>query len=299
MSPRLDSADARRQLPFRRDHPSASLVPLLLALVVPLLVVALLAGWRPPVPRGLAAAYPWLFPLVGPAHQQAVWARPAQADWALPNGHFYARSDARGEGGSIAGYAVTDAEGVPFWSEYRRLGGVGVLGYPLSNRFSTDEAAYQVFQRGVLQYTTPEAGATVVRLLDRLHEQGHDAELATRWGIPRPEMPLRDDVTPAVVAERAEWLLRDHPALAAYLAGLPDATALLGLPLSTVQDVGAYYAVRFHGGALQEWKEDVPWAKAGEVTAANIGEIAVALGAFPAEVLAPTPGPTPAEAAIS
>jgi hypothetical protein len=45
--------------------------------------------------------------------------------------------------------------------------------------------------------------------------------------------------------------------------------------------------VRFQGGALQQWKEDVPWARAGEVTAANVGEMAVALGVFPDQALTP------------
>jgi hypothetical protein len=45
--------------------------------------------------------------------------------------------------------------------------------------------------------------------------------------------------------------------------------------------------VRFQGGALQQWKEDVPWARAGDVTAANVGEMAVALGVFPDQALTP------------
>ena len=47
--------------------------------------------------------------------------------------------------------------------------------------------------------------------------------------------------------------------------------------------------IRFQNGALQQWKQEMPWAKAGDVTAANIGELAAGLGRFPAEALQPIP----------
>jgi hypothetical protein len=74
---------------------------------------------------------------------------------------------------------------------------------------------------------------------------------------------------------------------------------LLGLPTSTVVDLGDFYAVRFQRGVLQQWKRDEPWAKAGEVTAANVGEAAVALGMVPAEALAPAAPPATEAAAES
>jgi len=149
----------------------------------------------------------------------------------------------------------------------------------------------QVFQRGVLRYTNPDAGVVPVRLLDQLHAAGRDPELSGHWGVPELESPVPDQASPEQVTAWLDALAPEHPAIVAYVVGAPNGGALLGLPTSAVQDLGSYYAVRFQGGVLQEWKEDVAWAKAGEVTAANVGEMAVTLGMFPAEPLAPAAAP--------
>ena len=51
------------------------------------------------------------------------------------------------------------------------------------------------------------------------------------------------------------------------------------------------FVIRTQKAVLQQWKVDVPWAKAGEVTIANGGDITEALkkslGWFPAEALSP------------
>ena len=39
--------------------------------------------------------------------------------------------------------------------------------------------------------------------------------------------------------------------------------------------MGNHYAIRTQKTVFQQWKEDVPWAKAGEVTLANGGDIAM------------------------
>ena len=274
-----------------------TVVALLLAIVVPALFVALAMGWRPP---DVAHLYPfphWWERIAGPSERPAAAAPPA---WALPDGRFFAYPPGQPAQDSVQGYAVTDADGHPFWSEYQRLGGVQVLGDPRSNRFLSDEGAVaQVFQRTVLRSETPEAGIVVVPLLDWLHDAGHDAVLGAEYGIPPTELPLSDESTPERLAERLEWVLRDRPALEAYVSGMPDAYAVLGLPTSAVHDVGSHYVVRFQGGALQEWKQDVPWAKAGDVTAANVGEIAATLGLFSADALATTGATPPASVASS
>src|SRR5437870_5513776 len=56
------------------------------------------------------------------------------ADYPVANGHFYTQANGKaGEGGT--GFAISDADDVPFWSEYQRMGGPDVLGYPISRRF--------------------------------------------------------------------------------------------------------------------------------------------------------------------
>src|SRR5687767_10925252 len=63
-----------------------------------------------------------------------VRAQPTQpADFDIPNGHFYTQA-----GGGAGGFAITDNDGMLFWSEFQRLGGVPALGYPISSRFVWD-----------------------------------------------------------------------------------------------------------------------------------------------------------------
>jgi hypothetical protein len=266
---------------------------MLLAVLVPAGLAALALGWRPlETPPAQTALALWQG-LRGEPAAPAPAVLTAPTSWALPDGYFYGETASGADGPGPHGYAVTDADGVPFWSEFQRLGGVAYLGYPLSQRYMVDGATEQVFQRAVLRSESADTGVVVVPLLDQLHAAGHDAVLRDRWGIPRLELPLAEDTSPEQAAERIEWVCRDYPALADYWTNAPDAFALLGLPTSTVVDVGDYYAVRFQRGVLQQWKQDKPWAKTGDVTPANVGEAAVALGLVPAEALEPVDGTPP------
>ena len=62
-------------------------------------------------------------------------------------------------------------------------------------------------------------------------------------------------------------------------------------PTSPVEDFGDALAIRTQRAVLLEWKVDMPWAPAGEVTVANSGEIAKQLGSFPIGALVPQPAP--------
>jgi hypothetical protein len=257
-------------------------------IAVPALIVALSAGWRPVDQRLLDD----LGSLIGnlPGGREAPTPS-APADWRIAHGWFFTEVQLASSpaAGGPAGYAVTDGDGVPFWSEFQRLGAVSTLGYPVSQRFTGDGTTYQAFQRAVLSFDPSSGAVGVVPILDQLHEAQLDQRLATEWGIPALSLPV-----PAgedTIQTRLDWLLTDYPAIQAYLAGLPDADALLGFPTSTVQDLGPYYAVRFQRGVLQQWKQDVPWAQKGQVTAANVGEIAARLDRLPAEALLPEPAP--------
>jgi hypothetical protein len=53
-------------------------------------------------------------------------------------------------------------------------------------------------------------------------------------------------------------------------------------------------AIRCQRGVLQRWKTDMPWAKEGEVTSANVGQIAIEARLFPTEPLRPVVGSPPA-----
>jgi hypothetical protein len=62
-------------------------------------------------------------------------------DWDLPGGRFFTQANGWPLGASNAGFAVTDAEGIGFWSAYERYGGSDALGYPISTASSGEEVS--------------------------------------------------------------------------------------------------------------------------------------------------------------
>ena len=264
----------------RGDSAAGTLIALLLSTLVPILMAAVALGWRPPA---LERVEQFL------AGRQTTTAAVAPPDWALPNGHFFVARASSSSGTTPRGFAVVDSDNLPLWSTYQALGGVTYLGYPISRRFNAHGDSQQLFQRVLLR---GQAGGEVTpaALLDDLHAAGFDDELAQRWGIPSLQLPATG--ASAAGAERINWLLGDRPALRAFVTSAPDAQRLLGVPTSSVHDMGAYYIVRFQNGALQEWKQDVPWAKAGDVTVANVGEMAAELGYIAGEMLSPEEQPS-------
>jgi hypothetical protein len=54
-----------------------------------------------------------------------------------------------------------------------------------------------------------------------------------------------------------------------------------GLPTSGITDMGDSFTIRCQRIVIQQWKKDMPWAKAGDVTVANGGDIAKSAGLVP------------------
>src|SRR5439155_3371884 len=108
-------------------------------------------------------------------------------DYDLPDGsgHFYTQTNGQGGSGG-SGYSVANADGIPFWNEYRRLGGTEVLGYPVSRRFVWDGFVVQAMQKVVLQWRPETGRAAVVSPLDELTRAGKADWLETQRLIPRP-----------------------------------------------------------------------------------------------------------------
>src|SRR5579884_1683063 len=84
------------------------------------------------------------------------------------------------------GHTVGDDSGIRFLTELDRLGGVGAVGYPASERFQWDGFTVQVFQRVVFQWR-PESGTVAfVNVFDRLHDLGKDDWLLQTKQTPPP-----------------------------------------------------------------------------------------------------------------
>jgi hypothetical protein len=201
------------------------------------------------------------------------------ADWDIPQGHFFTQTAADGE----SGYAVTDENGVLFWREFKRLGGVQAVGYPISGRFQWNGFTCQAMQRVVFQWRPETGQVAFVNVFDLLAEAGKDDWLLAVRQTPRPGQWQEDGLSwEQVVAQRLA-VLDAFPAIkAAYFGVVGDPVTMNGLPMAAVADMGNNYTLRAQRVVIQQWKEDVPWARAGQVTFALGGTIAGEAGLLPA-----------------
>ena len=136
------------------------------------------------------------------------------ADYPVAGGWFYTEQARglciQGHGPDRnRGYMVVDDDKGAFWTEFRRYGGVDVLGYPVSQPYhypvnSDGGYWYQAFERGVLQWR-PEAGrADMANVFEQFTEQGLDDDLAV-LGIPAPK--AADKSSSAVeIDNRMGWI---------------------------------------------------------------------------------------------
>lgn len=239
------------------------------------------------MPKGLVAALTvaalcivYLASALGPAQAapaQRVVGQAPQQDYDIPNGHFYTQANGMGGGGAY-GYRITDDGGIAFWTEFKRLGGVDVLGYPASTRFTLDGFTVQATQRVILQWRPDVKQAYFVNVFDKLHDTGKDGWLQANKLIP-PQLPTSFDAGKtdfnAIAAGRLVLLTKDSALQKAYINGKSpaQAVALYGLPTSDVVDVGPAFVVRAQRVAFQRWKVDMSFAKAGDVTQVLGGDI--------------------------
>jgi hypothetical protein len=227
---------------------------------------------------------------------------PTDQDFQIQGGRFYTQANGFGARGAV-GYAVIDDGQSSFQTEFTRRGGVKALGYPASRRFVRDGFQTQVFQRYVLQWRPDRNEALFVNVFDDLHERGYDSILENRYNIPPPFdigpdegltfqevvrlhvgniMTGRDlagndipDLDPGVMRALANYVFSDDDWMSHY--GLPVSVARL--PTSVV--------LRMQRASFQYWLEDVPFARAGQVTTMLGGDIAKAVGLYRNEEIAP------------
>lgn len=256
-------------------------------------VVAQLAR-RADVPPSLASP---ISPAAAPAPERPAPAAPAPAakltaaDWDTADGHFFTQTNGQTPLASPVGFLVSNDGGARFWEEYQRLGGRLYLGYPVSARFTWRGLTVQVFQRGVLQDGPGEGQLGLVNIMDELTAQGKDDWLLEHRFIPRP-LPASYGSPGDPIAARLALLAPDQEIANRYRSA-PDSFVLFGLPTSRVTDLGAYVlSLRTQRGALHHWKTDGPWGRAGSVTLANAGEIALEVGLFPNAATTPEAAPS-------
>lgn len=233
----------------------------------------------------------------------AIFSFPATAigagdpDYDLPGGkgHFYKQANGQGGQGEL-GFAITNDGGIPFWDEYRRLGGPDVLGYPVSRRFVWDGFTVQATQKAVLQWRPESNSFAFANVLDRMHELRKDDWLLTSRQIPKQFDNSADiGLSWQEVIKRHITFLEGNRAIRERFLSNPSWLDHYGLPVS-YGDFGNCYVVRAQRAVFQYWKEEVPWARKGEVTVANAGDLAKEAGLFPSFATAPELPPGAAQA---
>ena len=211
-------------------------------------------------------------------------------DYDVPGGHFFTQTNARKD--SPSGFAVTNQDGVPVWTAFQSLGGVDVLGYPVSRRFELDGFVVQAFQKSVLQWRPERKSFDFLNTFDVLHDRGSDDWLAVYRQTPPPldTAPDAGLTWQRVVARHLALLDKLPPALKQQFLADPDWLDHYGLPVAT-QDLPNSVVVRAQRASLQYWKEAVPWAAKGSVTVANGGDLAKEAGLFPWLAVTPENAP--------
>lgn len=212
------------------------------------------------------------------------------ADYAMPNGRFFTQRNAKPD---LSGFAVTNDDDIPFWDMWQALG-LNSVGYPLSGRFSWRGLVTQVFEKAAFQWQ-PGTGVALVNLMDEMHDGGFDAVLLGSRASPLPAPPTAiTGKTPEEITQARLALLNSNPAIKERYLSAADPILLYGLPTSAPQDLIDAVAIRTQRTTLQLWKHDTPWAKTGEVTTVNSGEIAAGYRLFPLGSLVPQPPPVAA-----
>ncbi|TAK36778.1 MAG: hypothetical protein EPO21_01580 [Chloroflexota bacterium] len=197
-------------------------------------------------------------------------------------------TETNGGAGPDKGYAVRGA----MYAEYQSLGGRDVFGPPVSREFiAADGKHVQYFQTAgielVLDATGQVTGLSYVNVIDRMHDLGKDGWLQSARQVPPIADWSGDTGKPwDEIVARHLAILDDYPDIKTRYFAVPgDQLQMNGLPMA-VADMGNVIAVRCQRSVYYQWKVDVPWASAGQVTVGLVGDFAKDTGLIPPEAVA-------------
>lgn len=211
----------------------------------------------------------------------------APLDYPIPGGHFYTQADGTA-GASGLGYAVSDADGIPFLSYYMQTGGPNEWGYPVSHRFIYEGFTVQIFQKAGFQWNPTAGGIAFLNIFDILHEQGFDGQLQQQYSVPPPAAWPQDAGQPfSVIQQNHLAVLSANPAIQQAFLANPNWLNINGLPMAPIANYGNVAVLRAQRAVYQQWLQAVPWAAAGQVTVANGGDVAKSLGLWPSWAVTP------------
>ena len=218
------------------------------------------------------------------------WTEAQAPDYDLPvafGAHFFTQTNG---GAGNTGYAVSNADGIPFWNFFQSAGGVEAVGYPVSHRFIWNGFTVQAMQKVVFQWRPEVQTVYYVNVLDEMHNAGLDGYLQTVRVTP----PIADWSGDAGlswdrVMERHLALLSANQAIAEVYYSEEDPINRNGLPMAPIQDMGGVFVLRAQRKVYQQWLTDQPWARAGQVVVANGGDLGKEANLYPAAAVTPQP----------
>ncbi|MBV9131298.1 MAG: DUF2029 domain-containing protein [Chloroflexi bacterium] len=213
-------------------------------------------------------------------------------DWPIPSGWFFTESGDR----TTTGFSITDDSQAQMWSEFNRLGGWQVLGFPASQRFTWRGQLSQATQRAVLQWSPITGQVEFANVLDLMHDEGRDDDLLSTEQIP-PPVDVDEAGLPyeTIAANRLAWLDERAAIKAAYCnaPGGGDPLQLWGLPTSRAENMsqsgGEVYVLRTQRAAFQEWVDGAEFAAPGSVTVVLAGDLAKEFNLLPPAAVVPQP----------
>src|SRR5688572_16694060 len=176
-------------------------------------------------------------------------------------------------GESGLGFDVTK----PFFTALQDLGGVELVGYPVSTQFvGVDGCLYQAFQVLLLQQCPGVPGVQLANTFQALADAGADGLLALQ-GIGAAEADGAASFDEAV-AIRLSWLedgtLRDRYLSQCGAGSIEWAIQVCGLPMNRPGDFGPFVSQRFQRIAFQRWLTDGPGGlRTGDVTVVLAGDL--------------------------
>jgi hypothetical protein len=204
-------------------------------------------------------------------------------DWDVHGGRSFGEDDSQQRQNGHRAYRITDEGGIPFWSEFQRLGGESGLGRPISGRFQlADGLVYQLTERALLRWRPDRGQAELANGLQILSSLGYDQWLYSHRQVPLPASDASYGDRDAAQTTRLSWLT-DPAIRSAYLAP-PDGVAAsawdtdaairrYGLPASPPQDFGPFVAQRFERTTFQRWSAAEAQAPKDLVTPIAVGSL--------------------------
>ncbi len=218
-------------------------------------------------------------------------AAPGDLDYNISNGHFYTQANGSPLGTAPTGYSITNDDGVTFWDAYQQFGGPDVLGYPVTQRFMYDGFVTQAMQKVVFQWRPDTKQVWFLNTFDALQDKGKNDWLLVYRQTPKPFDTAPDTgLTWDQVAKRHQGFLDQNEAIKKVYFADPYPVDHYGLPVAYA-DMGNSFVIRAQRATFQYWKENVPWAKAGDVSVANGGDLAKEAGLWPAAATTPIQPP--------